>query len=42
MVGVQSRWATVRIPGGILHKVKGVPNVLSANRLMEKVRTYRT
>jgi len=30
------------LPGGVLYQVTGVPDVDSANRCMEKVRTYRT
>ncbi len=30
-----------QLPGGVLYKVKGVPDVDTANRLMERVRAYR-
>jgi hypothetical protein len=30
------------LPGGVLYQVRGVPDVLLANRCMEEVRTYRT
>jgi hypothetical protein len=30
-----------RLTGGVFYKVKGVPDVVTANRLMEKVRAYR-
>jgi hypothetical protein len=30
-----------QLPGGILYKVSGVPDVAAANRAMEKVRAYR-
>jgi hypothetical protein len=29
------------LPGGVMYQVKGVPDVATANRLMEKVRAYR-
>jgi len=29
------------LPGGVLYKVRGLPDVAAANRLMEKVRAYR-
>jgi hypothetical protein len=29
------------LPGGVLYQVRNVPDVATANRLMEKVRTYR-
>lgn len=35
------RLRTHTLPGGVLYKVRGVPDIDSANRLMEKVRAYR-
>lgn len=35
------RLASHQLPGGVLYKVKDVPDIDTANRLMELVRTYR-
>jgi hypothetical protein len=37
----QSALQEHRLTGGVFYKVKGVPDISSANRLMEKVRAYR-
>ena len=37
----QSALQEHRLMGGVFYKVKGVPDVVTANRLMEKVRAYR-
>ena len=29
------------LPGGVMYQVKNVPDVATANRLMERVRAYR-
>ena len=29
------------LPGGVMYQVKNVPDLATANRLMEKVRAYR-